>query len=173
MSKKFDIDFELESGKITTSVKLIPKDSKIPLPYDAILDTGCNKTTISRSLFETLGYSIKDKREVTIIGINGESKGFSTVIDNFILGDTDLGSVRVTVADVQKEFTNKIILGMNILMWFNLLISYSNKRLTFATRVVKGYTTTRFSRSDTSTINLTATQTNINNQVTEAEIGLD
>ena len=158
MKRVIELDFEFKDAKIITRVRLKPKKGEKSLPYDAIFDTGCSKTTMSKDLFNTLGYVAKKAQAVKIIGINGESDGFSTIIDNFTIGSENLGDVRITVTDMQEKFNNSIILWMNILMWFNTQIHYTKKKITLAERAAEGYTTTRFTRGDTNSIVLPSIQ---------------
>ena len=86
-------------------------------------------TTMSEELFEALGYSLKDTAKVKIIGINSESQGVSTLIDYFEIGGTNLGTIRVVIGKVRPIFQNTIILGMNVLSWYNFAVNYSVKRV--------------------------------------------
>jgi hypothetical protein len=130
-------DITLDKLKVKTFVELIPVGSTHPSPYYAIVDTGSSDTAMSEQLFNELGYKEQEKIPTTITGINGKSKGFSTIIDDFILGDVNLGKTRITVSKFEPEFENIIILGMNILAWFNMLVSYSKGEIILAERKIK------------------------------------
>jgi len=143
------MNIQLKKLKIVSSAKLMVGKNKKPMLYNAYVDTGSTDTTISEQLFASLGYKEQEKIPVTITGINGKSKGFSTIIDDFIIGSVNLGKTRVTVSKFEPEFENIIILGMNVLAWFNMLISHSKGELTLAERQIKNIDKgTRFNRSD-------------------------
>ena len=119
------------------------------MPLYAIVDTGASDTAMSLYLFKTLGYKEQSKLKTTITGINGKSEGFSTIIDNFVIGGVDLGKTRVTVSEVSPEFKNTVVLGMNVLVWFNMLISHSKGEISLSERQIKGMdTSNRFYRTD-------------------------
>lgn len=100
-------------------------------------------------LFNMLGFEEQSRLKVTITGINGKSEGFSTIIDNFLIGGVDLGKTRVTVSDVSPEFKNTIIMGMNVLVWFNILVSHAKREITLVERQIKGLDkSSRFYRTD-------------------------
>jgi len=157
MSDTITFDITLDKLKIKTFVELIPMGGKQPSPYYAIVDTGSSDTAMSEQLFKELGYKEQNKIPTTITGVNGKSKGFSTIIDDFILGDKNLGKIRVTVSKFEPEFENVIILGMNVLAWFNTLISHSKGELTLAERKIKNMDkSTRFTRVDIYSKNILA-----------------
>jgi hypothetical protein len=157
MSDTITFDITIDKLKIKTFVKLIPEGSTKPSPYYAIVDTGSSDTAMSEHLFKELGYKEQNKIPTTITGVNGKSKGFSTIIDDFILGGVNLGKIRVTVSKFEPEFENVIILGMNVLAWFNTLISYSKKELTLAERKIKNIDkNARFIRTDIYSKNILA-----------------
>jgi len=143
------LPFDMDKLKIITQVKLIPEGRVNPTPFDTYFDTGSTDTVMSTHLFEGLGFKEQGRLKVSIAGINGKSEGFSTIIDNFIIGNTDLGKTRVTVSEVSSEFKNIIILGMNVLVWFNMLVSHAKKEITLAERQIKGLDkSNRFYRTD-------------------------
>ena len=149
MIKMIMLPFDMDKLKIVTQVKLVTKDRIHPTPFDAYLDTGSTDTVISTHLFKGLGFKEQGRLKVSIAGINGKSEGFSTIIDNFIIGGVDLGKTRVTVSEVSPEFKNIIILGMNVLVWFNMLVSHAKKEITLAERQIKGLDkSNRFYRTD-------------------------
>ncbi|MCL2387816.1 MAG: retroviral-like aspartic protease family protein [Defluviitaleaceae bacterium] len=156
MSRKIELDFEVIKDKITIKVLLRQHSSKQYVQYDAIIDTGCNRTTISKTLFSDLGYEYKETQPVKILGINGESRGTSTIIDNFMLGGTDLGKMRITVADIHPQFTRKIILGMNILKWFSFMVDFGAKKVVLFDR--RGEGEGHFTKTRGANTNLMATQ---------------
>jgi len=159
MLKTIVLDVRLDKLKIKTFVELISKSSKTPIPFYSIVDTGSSDTAMSEQLFKELGYTELDKIPTTITGINGKSKGFSTVIDNFIIGGVDIGKTRITVSKFEPEFENVIILGMNVLAWFNMLVSHTKGELTLAERKIKNVNMeTRFSRADVFTKNILASE---------------
>jgi hypothetical protein len=160
MADTINFGVTLDGLKIKTIIKLIPKGSTKPYPYYAIIDTGSSDTAMSEQLFKDLKYEEQERIPATITGINGKSKGFSTIIDDFILGDVKLGKTRVTVAKFEPEFENVVILGMNVLAWFNTLISYSKGEITLAERKIKNIDkSTRFTRSDIFSKNILASET--------------
>ena len=122
---KIITDIEIVGTKIITKVKL----SNIKIPIDLILDCGATMTTISSDLFKRLKLEVKDKSPVKILGINSTEQSFSTLIPSFTIGGADLGEVRIALGTMLPEFQDKIILGMNILGWFNFDVSISNKLL--------------------------------------------
>jgi hypothetical protein len=152
-------DVTLDRLKLKTFVKLIPTGSKKASPYYAIVDTGSSDTAMSEHLFNNLGYKEQEKIPTTITGVNGKSKGFSIIIDDFILGGVNLGKTRITVSKFEPEFENVVILGMNVLAWFNTLISYNKKEVTLGARKIKSINkSTRFSRADIFTKNILASE---------------
>jgi predicted aspartyl protease len=155
MSDTIVFNIKLDKLKIVTFVKLLGLKNKKPVPYDAVVDTGSSYTAMSEQLFKDLEYTEQEKVPATITGINGKSEGFSTVIDDFILGGVNLGKTRVTISKFQPEFENVIILGMNVLAWFNMLVSYSKGEITLAERKIKNIDKdTRFNRTDIFTKNI-------------------
>ena len=151
------LPFEMNKMKVVTEVNIKGSGRVKPSPFTAYVDTGSTDTVISNYLFKELGFKEQSRIKVTITGINGKSEGFSTIIDNFILGGIDLGKTRVTVAEVSPEFKNIIILGMNVLIWFNILLSHSQEELTLAERKIKGLDkSTRFHRTDIFSHNILA-----------------
>jgi hypothetical protein len=157
MSENIVLNIKVDKLKIISLVKLVVSKSKKPLPYNAIVDTGSSDTAMSEQLFKELGYNEQNKLPVTITGINAKSKGFSTVIDDFIIGNVNLGKTRVTVSKFEPEFENVIVLGMNVLAWFNILVSYSKGEITLAERNIRNIDKdTRFNRTDIFTKNILA-----------------
>jgi hypothetical protein len=149
MADRIVLPFEMDKLKIVTKVKLKTPGQAKPFSFRTYLDTGSTDTSMSAHLFKTLGFKENARLKTTITGINGKSEGFSTIIDNFILGGVDLGKTRVTVSDVSPEFKNIILLGMNVLVWFNILISHSKGEITLAERQIKGLdASARFYRTD-------------------------
>ncbi|MCL2604577.1 MAG: retroviral-like aspartic protease family protein [Defluviitaleaceae bacterium] len=143
------LPFEMDKLKISTEVKLKIAGRTKPASFRVHLDTGSTDTVMSSHLFKTLGFKEQSRLKVTITGINGKSEGFSTIIDNFIIGGVDLGKTRVTVSDVSPEFKNTIVMGMNVLVWFNMLISYTKGEVTLAERQIKELDkSSRFYRTD-------------------------
>ena len=140
---------EIDNLKIISKVKLKPSGRTSLIPFPAFVDTGSTDTVMSVHLFKSLNFKDQSRLKVTITGINGKSEGFSTIIDNFIIGDVDLGKTRVTVSEISPEFKNTIVLGMNVLVWFNTLISHSKGEITLVERQLKGLDKTkRFYRTD-------------------------
>lgn len=149
MHNTITLPFEADKLKITTEVELKAPGRVSFTPFRAFLDTGSTDTVISNHLFMILGFKEQNRLKVTITGINGKSEGFSTIVDNFVVGGVDLGKVRVTVSDVSPEFKNTIILGMNVLVWFNILLSHNKREITLAERQIKGLDkSNRFYRTD-------------------------
>jgi len=155
-----DLDFVMSKSKIITSVglRLIDKngkESKRPLPYDTVFDTGCTMTTMSVSLFNDLGYSYKNEAKITIIGVNGENEGKSTVIDYFEVGGKDIGPVRIAVGRLHDNHKDRIILGMNIIMWHHFSLDHMKKRITLVERQLKNFDHgERYIIKDITTLNL-------------------
>ena len=143
------LPFDMDKLKIVTQIRFKPEGRVNPTPFDAYLDTGSTDTVMSVHLFEMLGFKEQHRLKVSIAGINGKSDGFSTIIDHFIIGGVDIGKTRITVAEVSSEFKNIIILGMNVLVWFNMLVSYAKKEITLSERRIKGLDrSNRFYRTD-------------------------
>ncbi|MCL2386901.1 MAG: retroviral-like aspartic protease family protein [Defluviitaleaceae bacterium] len=129
--------FRVQSTKLITTVMLKAHGKESVFPYNAVFDPGCTMTTISHRLFERLAYPLKDPANIRLIGINGESKGVSTIIDYFEIGGVNLGSVRVAVGEVHPNFENSIILGMNILLWYDFAVTHSTKTIALLERRFK------------------------------------
>jgi predicted aspartyl protease len=91
-------------------------------------------TSISAELFHSLGYSLKDEAKILIRGINGESEGISSVVDYFEIGGVNLGNVRIAVGKFLPEFEDTVILGVNVLMWYDFAVSHSNGSITLVER---------------------------------------
>ncbi|MCL2399707.1 MAG: retroviral-like aspartic protease family protein [Defluviitaleaceae bacterium] len=148
--------FTIKETKLITTVMLKMYGKKEALPYDVVFDPGSTMTTISDTLFKWLGYPLNDHANIKLIGLNGESKGFSTVIDYFEIGGVNLGSVRVAVGQLHPNFENSIILGMNVLMWYDFAVTHSTKTITLLERRFKNFDTSRrFTIKNISTVNLT------------------
>jgi len=147
--------FTVKETKLITTIMLKMQGKKNVLPYDAVFDPGSTMTTMSDALFKWLGYSLNDPANIKLIGLNGESKGFSTVIDYFEIGGVNLGSVRVAVGQLHPNFENSIILGMNILMWYDFAVTHSTKTIVLLERRFKNYDISkRFTTKNILTINL-------------------
>jgi len=147
--KKIELNFKVQNMRITTMAKLTSKKTGKVRLYPAIIDTGAHQTTISKELFASLGQKEQDAYDVVVRGIKGATRGRSTIIDNFVLGEVDLGKTRITVMGVEREFENAIILGMNILAWFNISVSHYEKKITLVERQFKTFDTeSRFYRKD-------------------------
>lgn len=129
---KIKLDFELQKMKYISQVGL--RDGSY---YDLIFDPGSNMTTMSKKLFDTLKFPLRDAASVTISGLNDKGKGISTVIDYFEIGDVNIGSVRVVLGSVLPEFENSIILGVNVLMWFEYSVSHRKNEIELVERKVK------------------------------------
>ena len=146
----------MKDAKIITTVKLKPYGKNVTLPYDAVFDPGAAMTTISAPLFESLGYPLNDPARIKLIGLNSENKGVSTVIDYFEIGGVDLGRVRVAVGQLHSNFENRIILGMNVLIWYNFAVTHSTKTITLLERKFKNYDSSkRFTLKNILAVNLT------------------
>ncbi|MCL2048425.1 MAG: retroviral-like aspartic protease family protein [Defluviitaleaceae bacterium] len=128
------LDFDLINAKYISRVKLLPPNSKKPLPYALVFDSGSNMTTISKPLFDKLGYSLEAPKDVIIRGINGESRGISTIINHFEIGGENLGRVRVVVGNLHKNFENSVILGVNVLVWYNYAVIHHKKQIVMEER---------------------------------------
>jgi hypothetical protein len=153
-----ELRFKIAETKIITTVELAkPLKGKIVWnPYDAVFDPGSSYTTMSESLFDALGYEKKESAEATLIGINSESAANSYIVGNFKLGGQNLGKVRVTVGRLSPQFESTVILGMNLLMWFEIAIKYHpSKKIILAERNIQGIDkTTRFTRKDMLNVNI-------------------
>ena len=136
MTKVIHASFEIIETKIISSVKI----SRNGNPIDLIIDCGAAMTTISPQLFKRLKLNVKDKTPIRIIGINSEEISYSTLIPSFVIGGFDLGEVRVAVGTMRSEFQNSILLGMNIMGWFDFGWSISNKRISLIPRRFKDTT---------------------------------
>jgi len=148
------LPFYLDKLKIVSVVEL-KSDNGVITPCYAIVDTGCSDTSMSQQLFNALGFKEKKRIETTITGINAKSKGFSTIVDNFIIGGVDLGDTRITVSNVSPEFENIVVLGMNVLVWFHKAIDYRKSEITLVERRLKNIDMrTRFYRTDIFSRNL-------------------
>jgi len=149
MSNTITLPFNMKKMKMIADVKLISKRNSKPSPFKAFLDTGSTDTVMSTYLFKELGFQEQSRIKVTVTGINGISEGFSTIIDHFIIGDVDLGKTRITVTELSPAFKNNIVLGMNVLVWFNMLVSHTQKEITLAERQIKNIDReSRFYRTD-------------------------
>ena len=139
------------------SVALKATGKQKPVPYYAVFDPGSTMTTISASLFESLGYPKQDAANIKLIGLNGESQGFSTVIDYFEIGGVNLGNVRVAVGKLHPNFENSIILGMNVLMWFDFAVTHSTKTIALLERRFHHFDMSkRFVLKNIATVNFSA-----------------
>jgi hypothetical protein len=125
-----NIEFTLEKTKMLTDVKLQKVNRKQPIVCKAVFDTGCSITTVADSMFKDLGLPWKDTANVKIIGINGENEGISTVIDYFEIGGVNIGPVRIVVGSLHSIHKDRIIIGMNIILWHNFAVRY-DKRMIF------------------------------------------
>ena len=149
--------FTVRETKLITTVMLKMHGKKNTLPYDVVFDPGSTMTTMSDSLFKWLGYPLNDSTNIKLIGLNGESKGISTVVDYFEIGGVNLGNVRVAVGQLHTNFENSIILGMNVLMWYDFAVTRSTKTIALLERRFKNYDTSkRFTTKNILAINLSA-----------------
>ena len=165
MSDTINLDIKLNKLKIITFVKLIGSKSKKPISYDAIIDTGSSDTAMSEKLFIDLGLKEQEKIPATITGINGKSKGYSTIINDFIIGGVNLEKTRVTVSTFVPEYENVVIIGMNVLAWFNMLVSYTKGEITLVERKIKNINKdTRFSRTDIYEKNILSSEIDFENE---------
>ena len=161
---KIELKFRIERSKIITEVKLKKELNSIILPYKAIFDPGSTMTTMSESLFNTLGFNRENTDTIKIIGVNSESGGFSTVIDYFEIGGINLGMVRVAVGSLAPQFQNNIIIGMNLLLWYDFALSHFTKKITLVERQLKNFDmSSRFVRKDIANINLLVDNEKIEN----------
>ena len=125
LPERFYLDIQIiRKTKIATKV-LLPNEIKSPL----IIDSGASFTLMSHNLFAKLNLKPKDKANTRIIGLNSEEESYSTLIPSFVIGNIDLGEVRVAVGTMRPEFQDAVILGMNILGCFNYNLSISNKEI--------------------------------------------
>lgn len=148
------LPFSVDKLKIITVVELKSKEGSL-MPCYAIVDTGCSDTSMSLQLFNALGYKEQKRIEATITGINAKSRGFSTIIDNFIIGGVNLGKTRITVSKVSPEFENVIVLGMNVMVWFHTAIDYRKNEIALVERrLKKNDMDKRFYRTDIFSRNL-------------------
>ena len=149
--------FTMKETKLITTVMLKMHGKKNTLPYHVVFDPGSTMTTMSASLYKWLGYPKNDPANIKLIGLNGESQGFSTLIDYFEIGGVNLGSVRVAVGQLHPNFENSIILGMNVLMWYDFAVTHITKTITLLERRFKNYdTSNRFTLKNILAVNLTA-----------------
>ena len=136
MTKIINAKFKMRDAKIVSEVELLKNEA----PLDLIVDCGAAMTTISPQLFKELNLKAKDKAQIKIIGINSEEISYSTLIPSFVIGGVDLGEVRVAIGTMRPEFQNSILLGMNILGWFDFGFSMSNKQISLIPRKFKDKT---------------------------------
>ena len=149
------LKFYTEAAKLITKVGLKKHKQKQFRTYDAIFDPGSTMTTMSESLYNELGYKHNDPGKVRIIGINHESSGVSTLIDNFEIGGTNLGRLRIVVGQLHPKFENCIIIGMNVIIWYNFAINHHDKAITMVERKFKtSIMATRFTMKNILSINL-------------------
>jgi hypothetical protein len=131
------LDFELIESKYTTSARMRIVGEKRKRNADLIFDPGSTMTAMSKKLFDRLGYSLNSPRDVTLRGINGESKAISTIIDYLEIGGVNLGNVRVVVGDLHESFEDSIILGVNVLVWYDYAVIHRKKQLVLVERKIK------------------------------------
>ena len=136
MTKIINADFEIVETKIISKVKFLNRK----VPIDLIIDCGASMTTISPQLFKDLRLEVKDKTQIRIIGINSEEISYSTLVPSFIIGGVDLGEVRVAIGTMRPEFQDSILLGMNIIGWFDFGLSISNRLISLIPRRFKDTT---------------------------------
>ena len=129
---KISVDFEVVKTKIITKVKL----PNIKYPIDLVVDCGATMTTMTPQLFKRLNLQEKNTAPINIKGINSTERSFSTLIPSFTIGNIDLGEIRVAIGTMLPEFQNKVLLGMNILGWFNFTVNMNGKLLTLIPRYV-------------------------------------
>ena len=139
-----ELDFVLKDAKYVSKVMLKPPNEEKNKPVDLIFDTGASMTIISETLFAGLNFKRQDERKVTLIGVNGESEAVSVIIPNFEIGGVDLGRVRVVVGNVYKTFRNRVILGMNVLVWFNYSVLHHKRQIILSERKIN----TKIPRTD-------------------------
>ena len=69
--------------------------------------------------------------------MNSENNGISTLINDLEIGNVNLGNVRVVIGKLHPKFENCIILGMNIIIWYNFIVNHTNKMITMVERRFK------------------------------------
>jgi hypothetical protein len=149
---RLSLDFELINAKIRTHVGLLPAGAGKYKTVPAIFDLGNNITAISPQMFKMLEVAPKDAAPVTIDTASpvkeGDNiiKGFTTIIYNFELGGEDIGPVRIVVGPINPKFRDYVILGMNILQWFDTTIRYRKGEIYLAERMFKFGTTEKNKR---------------------------
>ena len=155
------VKFYTENTKLITKVRLRRQGQKVGRLYDTIFDPGSTMTTMSESLFNKLAYKLTEPGKVKIIGVNSESSGISTLIDFFEIGGVNLGNVRVVVGQLHPNFENSVILGMNVILWYNFAVNHPDKMIIMVERKLKTFdTTTRFTIKNITNINLAAYEEN-------------
>ncbi|MCL2605330.1 MAG: retropepsin-like domain-containing protein [Defluviitaleaceae bacterium] len=132
-----ELDFEFVDAKYVTNVSLVPNGEKTAQLIDLIVDTGSSMTVMPKSLFDDLGYGWQNPRNVIIRGVNGESKGISTLIENFIIGGENIGTVRVVVSDLHPSIQDRMILGVNMLVWYNYAVVHHKRQIILEERRIK------------------------------------
>jgi len=131
------LDFELIESKYTIIAKLQPVGAKKAERVELIFDPGSSMTVMPSKLFVKMGYVLDNPKNVLLRGINGESKGISTIINNLVIGNEDFGRARVVIGDLLEEFENSIILGVNILVWYNYAVLHHTKQIVLDERKIK------------------------------------
>jgi hypothetical protein len=131
------LDFKLVDSKYITNAILRPYGTKRMQSIDLIFDPGSTMTAMSKKMFDELDYKLINPINVTLRGINGESKGVSTIIDNFEIGGENLGNVRVVIGDLHKNFEDCIILGVNVLVWYDYAVIHHKKQIVLQERNIK------------------------------------
>jgi hypothetical protein len=157
---KINLNFFVSKAKLITQIGLKVYDKsgaekkQVDL-YDAVFDSGCEMTTISDLLFDDLGYSYKDEADITIISVNNESKGKSSIIDYFELGGVNIGPVRVAVGKIHENHKDRIILGMNVLLWHHVIVNYHKKQISLIEREFRNLDLSlRYTVKDITAVNL-------------------
>jgi len=164
------LKFSFVNTKYVSKIKFMSLYGNKEKHTDLIFDTGCTMTTISEKVFNRSGFILKDERPIKIYGINGESSGVSTIISNFMLGGENLGDVRVAVGKLLPEFENCVILGVNVLAWYNYSVDHGNRMITLAERNFKNLSvikSERFTRLYSQILNLPARAENLTDEEIE------
>lgn len=84
-------------------------------------------------------------------------------MESLILGGVDLGKVRVCVGKTHPKFQDYIILGMNVLMWHDIVIANAKRKIFLQERKFQNLKfEDKYSHSNPASLNLVAA-----NEITE------
>jgi len=87
-----------------------------------LFDTGASMTTIDVSIANRSGISLRDAKPIAVHGVGGTVNGHLATINEFWVGDLNIGAVAAYVLPFDKNSEVQAVLGMNVIKEFKVTI---------------------------------------------------